>query len=154
MVTAAMKLKDACSLEQKLWQTQHIKKQRHHFAGKGQSSQSYGFPSSHVSMWELNHKEGWVLKNWWFQTVMLEKTFESPLDRKEIKPVHPKGNQPWVFIGRTDAEAEPQPPICWPTDVKSWLTGKDPNARKDWGQEEKRVTEYEMVGWHYRFNGH
>ena len=121
-----------------------IKKQRHYFANKGPSSQSSSFSSSHVWMWELDHKEGWVLKNWCFQTVVLEKTLESPWDCKEISPVHPKGNKPWIFIGRTDAEAEA--PILWPPDMKSWLTGKDPDAEKDWGQEEKRVTEDEMVG--------
>ena len=91
---------------------QHIKKQRHYFANKGPSSQSYGFSSSHVWMWVLDHKEGWALKNWCFWTVMLEKTLKSPLDSKKIKPVNPKGNQPWIFIGRTEAEAEP--PILWP----------------------------------------
>ena len=93
--------------------------------------------SSHVLMWELDHKEGWALKNWWFWTVLLEKTLESPLDSKEMKSVNPKGNQPWIFIGRTDAEA----PILWPPDEKSQPIGKDPDARKDWGQEGKRVTE-------------
>ena len=107
MVTAAMKLKDACSLEGKLWPPrQHIKKERHYFADKGSSSQSYGFSSSHVWMWELDYKESWVLKNWPFRTMVLEKTLESPLDCKEIQPVHLKGNHPWIFIGRTDAEAE------------------------------------------------
>ena len=96
VVTAAMKLKDTCSLEEKSWQTQHIKKQRHHFADKGPSSQSYGFSRSHVPMWELDHKESWALKNWLFQTVVLEKTLESPWDSKEIKPVNPKGNQPFL----------------------------------------------------------
>ena len=101
----------------------HIKKQRHHFTDKGLYSQGHGFSSSYVGMWELDHKEGWVLKNWCFQIVVLDKTLESPLDCKEIKPVNPKGNQPWIFIGRIDAEAEA--PIHWPPDVKSWLTGKD-----------------------------
>ena len=109
---------------------QHIKKQRHHFANKGPSSQSYGFSSSHVWLRELNHKEGWVPKNWCFWIVVLEKTLESPLDSKEIKPVSPKGYQPWMVIRRTDAEAL----ILWPADVKSWLTGKDPDAGKDWRQ--------------------
>ena len=109
---------------------QHIKKQRHHLANKSPYSQSYGFSSSHVWMWELNHKEDWAPKNWWFWTVMLEKTLESTL---ETKPVNPKGNQPWIFIGRTDAEAL----ILRLPDVKSWLTGKDPDAGRDWGQEEK-----------------
>ena len=93
-------------------------------------------------MWELNHQENWVLKNWYIQTVVLEKTLESPLDWKEIQPVHPKGNQPWIFIGRTDAEAEAL--ILWPPDVKSRLIGKDPDAGKDWGQEEKGAAEGEM----------
>ena len=107
MVTAAMKLKDAYSLERKLWQTrQHIKKQRHYFANKGLSSQGYGFSSGHVWMWELDYKENLALKNWCFWAVMLEKTLESPLDCKEIQPVHPKGNQSSMFIGRTDVEAE------------------------------------------------
>ena len=108
------------------------------------------FSSSHVWMWELDHKEGWVPKNWCFWTVVLEKTLESPLDCKEIKPVHPKGNQSWIFIGRTDSEA----PILWPPDVKSWLTGKDPDAKKDWGQEKKGATEEEMVAWHHWLKGH
>ena len=108
MLTAAMKLKDACSLHGKLWQTQHIKKHRHHFADKGPSSQSYGFSSSHVPRWELDHKEGWALKNWCFWTVVLEKILESPLDSKEIKAVNPKGNQSWIFFGRTDADTEAQ----------------------------------------------
>ena len=124
--------------------------QRHYFANKGPSSQSHGFSSCHVWMWELDYKESWVPKNWCFWTVVWEKTPESPLDCKEIQPVHPKGNQPRMFIGRTDAEAET--PILWPPDVKSWLTGKDPNAGKDWGQEEKGATEDEMVGWHHRLN--
>ena len=151
MVTAGMKLKDACSLEEKLWPTrQHIKKQRHYFANKGSSSQGYDFSSDHVWMWELDYKENWELKNWCFWTVVLEKTLESPLDSKEIQPVHPKGNQPWIFTGRADAEA----PILWPPDAKSQLTGKDPDAGKDWGQEEKGMTEDEMVGWHHWLNGH
>ena len=106
-------------------------------------SQSYGFFSSDIWMWELDHKEGWVLKNWSFRTMVLEKTLESPLDSKEIKPVHPKGNQPWIFIGRTDVKAEA--PILWPPDSKSQLTGKDPDPRKDWRQKEKRATEDEMI---------
>ena len=115
---------------------QCIKKKRHHFADKGPYSQSYGFSSSHVWMWELDHKEGWALKNWCFQTVVLEKTLESPLDSKEIKPVvNPKENQSWIFIIRTDAEAET--PILWSPDTKSWLTRKDLDAGKVWRQEEK-----------------
>ena len=112
---------------------QHVKKQRHYFANKGPSSQGYGFSSSHVWMWELDYKESWTLKKWCFQTVVLEKTLESPLDCKEIQPVHPKGNQSWIFIWRTDAEAET--PILRPPDVKSWLIVKDPDAGKDWRQE-------------------
>ena len=126
---------------------QHIKKQRHHFANKGPYSQRYGFSSSRVQMWELYHKEAWALKNWHFWTMVLEKTLESPLDIKEIKPVNPEGKQSWIFIGRTDAEVEA--PIIWPPDVKSWLTGKEPDAGKSWGQEEKVMTEDEMVGWHH-----
>ena len=131
---------------------QHIKKQRHYFANKGLSSQGYGFFSSHVWMLELDCKESWALKNWCFWTVVLEKTLESPLECKEIQPVHPKGDQSWVFIGRTDAEAET--PMLWPPDGKSWLIWKDPDAGRDWGQEEKGTTEDEMVGWHHRLNGH
>ena len=101
-------------------------------------------------MWELDHKEGWALKNWWFQIVVLEKIFASPLDCKEIKPVNPKGNQSWIFIGRADAEA----PILWPHDAMNWLIGKDPNAGKDWGQEDNGATEDEMVGWHHWLNSH
>ena len=130
----------------------NIKKQRHYFTNKGPPSLSYGFFSSHVWMWELDHKESWVLRNWCFWTVMLEKTLESPLDSKEIQPVNPKGNQSWLFIGRSDAEAET--PILWPHDMKNWLTGKDPDARKDWRQKEIGMTEDEMVGWHHRLNGH
>ena len=152
MVTAAMKLKDAYSLEGKLWPRQYMKKQRHYFANKGLSSQGYGFSSSHVWMWELDYKESWVLKNWCFWTVVLEKTLESPLDCKEIQSFHPKGDQSWVFIGRTDVEVET--PILWPPHVKSWLIGKDPDAGKDWGQEEKGTTEDEMVEWRHRLNGY
>ena len=127
-----------------------ILKSRHMTANKGPYSQSNGFPSSYVQMWELDYKQGWVLKNWCFQTVVLKKTLESPLDSKEIKPVNPKGNQAWIFIGRTDDEAEVEaPPILWPPDSKSQLIGKDPDAGKDWRQEEKGVTEDEMVGWHH-----
>ena len=134
MVTAAMKLKDACSLEENYEQPrQHTEKQRHYFADKGPESQGYGFSSGHAWMWELNYKESWAQKNWYFWTVVLEKTLESPLDSKEIQPVHPKGNQSWIFIGRTDAEAEAL--ILWPPDVKRWLSGKDLDAGKDWSQE-------------------
>ena len=129
---------------------QHIKKQRT-FANKGPSSQSYGFSSSHVWMWELDYKENWAPKNWCFWTVVLEKTLESPLACKEIQPAHPKRNQSWMFIGRTDVEAET--PILWPPDAKSWLIWKDPDAVKDW-RLEKGTTENEMVGWHHRCEGH
>ena len=131
---------------------QHIKKQRHYFTNKGLSSRSCGFSSSHVWMWELDHKEGCAPKNWCFWTVVLEKTLESPLDCKEIKPVNPKGNQSKMFIGGTDVEAKT--PILWPPDAKNWLIGKDTNAGKDWRWEEKGMTEDEMVGWHHRLNGH
>ena len=104
-----------------------------------------------IYRWELDHKEGWALKNWCFQTVVLKKTLESALDSKEIKPVNSKGNQPWIFIGRTDAEAEA--PVLWPPNGKSWLIGKDPDAGKDWKREEKGMTEDEMVGWHHWLNG-
>ena len=153
MVTAAIKLKDACSLKEKLRQPrQHIKKQRHYFANNGPSSQSFGFSSSHVWMWELDCEESWATKNWCFWTVVLMKTFESPLDFKEIQRVNPKENQSWIFIGRTDAEAET--PIVWPPDVKNWLIWKDPDAAKDWRQEEKGTTEGKMVGWHHQLDGH
>ena len=113
---------------------------------------SQSFSSSQVLMWELDHEEGWESKNWCFWTVVLEKTLESPLDNKDIKPVHPKGNHPWIFTGRTDAEAEA--PILWPLDVKSQLIGKDPDVGKDWGQEEKGAAEDKMVGWHHWLKGH
>ena len=131
---------------------QNIKKQRHYFAKKGLSSQSYGFISSHVGMWKLDYKESWAPKNWCFWTVVLEKTLESPLECREIQPVHPKGNQSWIFIGRTDAEAET--PILWLQDMKNWLIWKDPDAGKDWRQEEKGTTEDEMIGWYSRLDGH
>ena len=114
-------------------------------------SQSYSFSSSHVWMWELDHKKCWALKDWCFWTVVLEKTPEGPLVSKEIKPVNPKGNQPCIFTGRTNAEAEA--PILWPHNAKSQLTGKAPDVGKDWRQE-KGMTEDEMVGWHYQLNGH
>ena len=124
---------------------QHIKKQRHYFANKGPYSQSYSFSSSHVWMWELDHKEGWVLKNWCFWTVVLEKTLDSPLDCKEIKPVNLKGRQPWIFIGRTDAEVEA--PILGSPDAKSRFIRKNPDGGKDWRKKEKGMTEDETVGW-------
>ena len=132
--------------------TQCIKKQRHHLVDIGLSSQSYGFSNSHVWMWKLDHKEGWALKNRCFWTVVLEKILENCLDCKKIKPVNPKGNQPWIFIGRTVVEAEA--PILWPLDSKNQFIGKDPGAGNDWGQEEKGVTEYEMIRWHHWFSGH
>ena len=125
--------------------------QRHYFADKRPSSQSYVF-ASHVWMWELNHKEGWVSKNWCFWTVVMVKTPESPLDSKEIQPVYPKGNQSWIYIGRTDAEDEV--PILWPSVAKGWLIGKYPNDGKDWRQKEKRVAEDKMVRLHHWLNGH
>ena len=130
----------------------HIKKQRHHFADKGLYSQSYDFSSSHVRMWELDHKEGWVLKNWCFWIVLLEKILETSFDSKEIKPVNPKRNLSWIIMGRTDAETEA--PTLWPPDVKSQLIRKDPDTGKDWGQEEKGATEDETVGWCHWFSGH
>ena len=131
---------------------QYIKKRRRYFANKGPCSQSYGFSSGHVWMWELDYKESWVPKNWCFWTVVLEKTLENPLDSREIQPVNSKGNQSWIFIRRTDAEAET--PILWPSDVKRWFTRKDPDAGKDWRLEEKGMTEDEIVGWHHWLDGH
>ena len=129
---------------------QHIEKQRHHFGDKSPYSQSYGFSSSHVWMWKLDHKEGYALKNWCFRIVVLEKTLKRPLDCKEIKPVNPKGNQTWIYIGRTDAEAS----IIWPPDAKNWLIRKYSDAGKNRRQEEKGTTEDETVGWYHRLNGH
>ena len=129
---------------------QHIKKQRYYYAIKGPYSRSYAFSSNHVWMWELDHKEGCVLKNWCVLIVVLKETLESPLDCKEIKPVNPKGNQSWIFIGRTDAE---QVPVLWPSDGKSQLIGKDPDVGKDKAHEEKGATENEMVGWHHPLSG-
>ena len=131
---------------------QHIKKQRHYFAHKDMSSQSYGFSSSHVWMWELDYKESWGPKNWCFWTMALEKTLESHLDCKKIQPISPERNQSWIFTGRTNAEAET--PILWPPDGKNRLIGKDADAGKDWRREEKGSTEDEMVGWHHRLNEH
>ena len=131
---------------------QCIKEQRHHLANKGTSSQSYGFSSSHVWMWELDYNENWRPKTWCFWTMVLVKTLESPLDCKEIKPVSPKWNQPWIFIGRTNAVAEAS--ILWPPDAKNCLIGKDPEAGKDWRQEEKGMTENKMVGWYHQLNGY
>ena len=131
---------------------QHIKKQRHYIANKGASSQGYAFSCGHVWVWELDYKESWVPKNWFFWTVVLEKTLESPLNCREIQPDHPKGNQSWMFIGRTDVEAET--PILWPPGVKSWLIWKDPDAGKDWRWEEEGMIEDEIVGGHHWLNGH
>ena len=129
---------------------QHIKNRDTTLLTKVHIVKAMVFPSGHVWMWELDYKEGWAPKNWCFWTVVLEKTLESPLDCKEIQPVHPKGDQSWLFIGRTDAEG----PILWPTDVKSWLIRKDPDAGKAWRQqEEKGTTEDEMVRWHHRLHG-
>ena len=148
MVTALMKLKDTWFMEENYDKArQHIKKQRHYLANKGSSSQSYGFSSSQVWMWELHHKESWASKNWHFWTVVLEKTLESPLNYKEIKSVNPKENQSWIFIGRTDVEAEA--PILFPPDVKSWLFGKDSNAGEDRRQEEKGTRENEIRQHHW-----
>ena len=141
-----------------IWTTREVnldsilKSRDNDFANKGPSSQSYGFSSSHVWMWELDCEESWAPKNWCFWTVVLENTLESPLDCKEIQPVHSKGDGSWVFIGRTDAEAET--PILWPPHGKSWLIGKYSDAGRDCGQEEKGTTEDEMAGWHHRLNGH
>ena len=129
----------------------HIQKQRHYFANTGPSNQSSSFSSSHLWMWELDHKESWVPKSYCFWSVLLQKTPENPLACKEIKLVNPKGNQVWIFIGRTDAKAEA--PILWSPDAKNWLIGKDPDAGKDWRQE-KGVTEDKMVRWHHWLDGY
>ena len=132
---------------------QHIKNQRLYFANRGPSSQGYGFSIGHVWMWELECEESWALKNWCFWTVVLEKTLKSPLDCKEIQPVHPKGDRSYVFIGRTDAKTETA--ILWPPHVKGWLIGKDPDAWRDWGEEEEKgMTEDEKARWHHRLDGH
>ena len=130
---------------------QSIQQQRHHFANKSLYCQSYDLSSGHVWRWNLDHKEGWTPKNWCCG-IMLEKTLESPLYCKKIKPVNPKWNQPWISIERTIAGAEVS--ILWPPDVKGWLTGKDLDAGKDWRQEEKGMTDDEIVGWHHWLNGH
>ena len=142
-----MKLKDTPWKESYDQPRKHMKKQRHYFADKGLSSQGYDFSSGHVWMWEVDYKESWRQKNWWFWTVVLEKTLESPLDCEEIQPVHPKGNQSWVFIGRIDVEAELQYFDHLMQRANSFDVGKD------WRQE-KRTTEGEMVGWHHWINGH
>ena len=126
-----------------------IKKQRHYLPTKVRLVKAMVFP---VVMWELDYKESWAPKNWCFWTVVLKKTLESPLDCKEIQPVHAEGDKSWLFTGRTDVEAETL--ILWPPDAKSWLIGKDPDAGRDWGQEEKGMTEHEMAGWHHQLDGH
>ena len=130
----------------------YIKKQRHYFANKGLSSEGYGFSSGHVWMWELDSEESWASKKICFWTVVLEKTLESPLDARRSNQSNPEGGQYWMFIGRTDVEAET--PILLIPDVMSWLIWKDPDAGKGWRHEEQRTTEDEMVGWHHRLNGH
>ena len=151
-MTATIKLRHLLFGRKVMTNLDTVLKSRHYFANKHPYSQTCGFSSHHLWMWELDHKEGWMLKNQCFWTVVLEKTFESPLDFKEIQPVNPKGNQSWLFIGRTDVEAET--PILWPPDAKNWLIGKDTDAGKDWRQEEKGMTEDEMVGWHHWCDGH
>ena len=128
-----------------------IEKQRHYSANKGPSSQGYGFSSGHVWMCELDCEESWARKSWCFWTVVLEKTLESPLDQKEIQPVHSEGDLPWDFLWRNDAKAET--PVLWPPHAKSWPIGKDSDAGRDWGQEEKGTTEDEIAGWHHCLNG-
>ena len=150
-----MKLKDTSSLEEKLWQTQTattnlLKSNDITLPTKAHLVKAMVFLISHVWMWEMHHKEGWALKNLCFQIVVIKKTFESSFNSKEIKPVNLKGNQPWIFIGRTEAKAA----ILWPPDAKSQLIGKDANAGKDWGWEEKGKTEDELVRWHHWLNGH
>ena len=151
MVTTAMKLKDACSLGKKTNLDSILKSKDNYFANKGPSSQGYGFSSSHVWMWELDCEESWALKNWCFWAVVLEKTLESPLDCKEIQPVHSEGDQPWDFFGENDAEAET--PVLWPPHAKSWLIGKDSDAGRDLGKEEKGMTEDELARWHHWLDG-
>ena len=152
MVTAAMKLKDTPWKESYDQPRQHIQKQRHYFANKGSSSQGYVFSSGHVWMKKLDCEESWAPKNWCIWTVVLEKTLESPLGCKEIQPVHPRGDQSRVFIGRTDVEAET--PILFPPDAKIWLIEKYPDGGKDWGQEEMGMTEDEVFGGHHWLDGH
>ena len=140
-----MKLKDACSLgREAMTNLDSILKNRHYFANKDPSSQGYGFSSGHVWMWELDYKESWVMKNWCFWTVVLEKTLESFLDCKEITAVNPKGNQSWIFIGRTDAEAETL--VLWPPDEKNWCIRKDPDAGKHW-KAGREVDDRGLDGW-------
>ena len=153
MVTASHEIKRHLLLERKaMTSLDSILKIRDYFVDKSPSSQSYDISISHVWMWESDYIESWALKNWCFWTVVLEKTPESPLDCKEIQPVHPKECQIWIFIGRTDVDTET--PILWPPEAKNWLIGKSPDVGKDWRQEEKGTTEDEMVGWHHQLNGH
>ena len=154
MVTAVNEIKRWLLLERKVMTNLDsiLKSRDITLPTKVRPVKAYGFSSSHVWMWELDYKESWAPKNWWFWTVVLEKTLESPLDCKESQPVNGKGNQSWVFIGRTDVKAET--PILWPPYWKSWLIGKDPDAGKDWRQEEKGMTEDEMAGRHHWLNGH
>ena len=150
-ITAAMKLRHLLLGIKAMINLNSILKNRDiSLLTKAHIVKSYSFSNSHVWMWELDHKEDWKLKSWCFWIVELGKTLEHPLDSKEIQPVNPKGNQHWMFIGRTDAEA----PILWTHDVKNWVTGKNSDAGKDWRQEEKGTTEDEMVGWHHQLNGH
>ena len=152
MVTAALKLRHLLLGRKAMTNLDSVLKSRDTTLPPKIHIVKDGFSSSRVWMWELDHKEGWAPKNWCFWTVALEKTLESPLDCKEIEPVNPKGNQFWIFIGRTYAEVEA--PILWPPHVNSQLIGKAPDAGKDWRQEEKGMTENEMAGWHYWLNGH
>ena len=147
MVTSAMKLWHVFLGRKALTNLDSILKSRD-FANKGSSSQSCGFSSSHIWMWKLDQKESWVPRNWCFWTMVLEKTLESPLNCKDIKLVNPKGNQSWIFIGRTDAEGEI--PILWPADSNNWLIWRDPDAGKDWRQVKKGMTEDKMFGWHHQ----
>ena len=152
MVPAAMKLRCLLLGRKVMTKLDSILKSRDIIANTGPSSESYGFSSSYIWMWELDYRENWAPKNWCFWTVLLEKTLESPLDCKEIQPGHPKGNQSWIFIVMTDAEAEAS--ILWPPNVKNGLIKKYPDAGKDWKQEEKGMTEDEIVGWHHQLDEH
>ena len=153
MVTAAMKLRHLLLGRKAMRNLDSMLKSRDiTLLTKVHLVKNYSFSSNLVRMWELDHKESWALKNWCFWTVVLEKTLESPLNSKEINPINPKGNQSWIFIGRTDVETET--PVLWPPDIKNRPSGKDPNAGKDWRQEEKGMTEDEMVGFHHQLNGH
>ena len=152
MVIAAMKLKGTCSLEVMTNLNSILKSRDIALPTKVRLVKAVVFPVVMYGCETWDYKESWALKNWCFWTVVLEKTLESPLDCKEVEPVHPKGNQSWIFTGRTDVEAENL--ILWLPDAKSWLIWKDPDAGKDWRQEEREMTEDEMVGWHHRLNGH